>query len=419
MKYTLSPPSSAPEVPVFTLKHQPDFIQPQVRNTRYKLWELQDCWHCMVVGTCLTLAEVRQQASKAGLPVKNNSDYDIHQLAVESAADSKHPLAQRLQKLLERKFAVSVKQFRAARDEPGLRSLWDSGWRSGQVAASLWALITHPLATRAMILDVFGQVHMMSHLSGASTCVDRHRLQEQERQLASLEKELQALRLRHEQGSEALQEQTRLADTLRLENRKLQGRLRTMSVDKTLGEPDLPVTRSRLTARAMQAEQLEQNVAELQQALDEERSERYRLQQDVQRLEMLLELRLEESAQSETANTGTAAESGDCPGSRDLKLCGQCVLYLGGKAQQRRHFQALVESCEGRFLHHDGGRETCPHRISELVSQADVVMCPTDCISHSAMQKARALCARQDKPMVFMQRSSLSAFTRSLHETLN
>mgnify|MGYP003868062171 CR=1 FL=1 len=102
-----------------------------------------------------------------------------------------------------------------------------------------------------------------------------------------------------------------------------------------------------------------------------------------------------------------------------LKLCGQCVLYLGGKAQQRRHFQALVESCEGRFLHHDVGRESCPHRISELVSQADVVMCPTDCISHGAMEKARDLCAKQDKPIVFMQRASLSSFTRDLQKVLS
>lgn len=58
----------------------------------------------------------------------------------------------------------------------------------------------------------------------------------------------------------------------------------------------------------------------------------------------------------------------------------------------------------------------CPYRISELVNQADVVICATDCISHGAMEKARALCAKQDKPIVFMQRASLSTFKRSLQE---
>ena len=416
MKHLLTSQPTAPEVPVFPLTHhRPDYRQAQARSARYKLWELQTCWHCMVVGTCLTLAEVRQQAGKAGLTVKGASDYEIHQLAVENAENNKHPLSQRLQKLLEKKFAVAVKQFRSARDEAALLSQWDSGWRSGQVAGSLWALITHPLATRAIILDVFGQVHMMSHLSGASSCQERGRLQEQDRQLASLNKELQSLRARHEQTSEALQEQTRQADTLKLENRKLQGQLQSLNSHRPLQETSAADALSRQTASVLHATQLQEKVEELQQALLEQQSDNHQLQSDVQRLEGLLGSRLDQPLVPDS----DAAQAADCSAVRDLKLCGQCVLYLGGKTQQRRHFQALVESCEGRFLHHDGGRETCPHRISELVSQADVVMCPTDCISHSAMQKARTLCAKQDKPMIFMQRSSLSAFTRSLYETLS
>ncbi len=416
MKHLLTPSSDVPQAPVFPLTHhRPEFLQDKARSTRYKLWELQSCWHCMVVGTCLTLAEVRQQAGKAGLEIRQASDYAIHQLAVENAENGKHALSQRLQKLLERKFAVTVKQFRSARDESALLSQWESGWQSGQVAASLWALITHPLATRAIILDVFGQVHMMSHLSGASTCVDRGRLQEQERQLSTLDKELQSLRLRHEQTSQALQEQTRQTDALQLENGKLLSQLHALS-SRDPSEPGIQAgNRSRQAAAEQQNSHLQNKVEQLQRQLAAEQHDRQQLQMDVQRLEHLLETRLEPLAEDDP----DAWQPDDCPAARDLKLCGQCVLYLGGKTQQRRHFQALVESCEGRFLHHDGGRETCPHRISELVSQADVVMCPTDCISHSAMQKARTLCAKQDKPMVFMQRSSLSAFTRSLYETLS
>ncbi|MGQ7846951.1 DUF2325 domain-containing protein [Granulosicoccus sp. 3-233] len=417
MKHLLTSQSTVPQAPVFPLTQQPrpDFLQTQVRSTRYRLWELQSCWHCMVVGTCLTLAEVRQQAGKAGLPVKDATDYEIHQLAVENAENGKHPLSQRLQKLLERKFTVTVKQFRAARDEAALTSLWESGWTSGQVPASLWALITHPLATRAIILEVFGQVHMMSHLSGASTCVDRGRLQEQERQLASLNKDLQSLRLRHEQTSQALHDQTRQTDALQIENRKLQAQLQLPQSTAPSDETTHASNRAREAATQLQTTQLQEKVEVLQDLLIAERADRHHLQLDVQRLEQLLEARLGQTLPPDIDTVPPA----DCPAARDLKLCGQCVLYLGGKAQQRRHFQALVESCEGRFLHHDGGRETCPHRISELVSQADVVMCPTDCISHSAMQKARTLCAKQDKPMIFMQRSSLSAFTRSLYETLS
>ncbi|ASJ71297.1 hypothetical protein [Granulosicoccus antarcticus] len=160
LKYPLNGTPLAADLSVSPLTYQPQLNQLEPRRARYKLWELQDCWHCMIVGTCLSLSEVRQLGSKAGLPVAGKSDYDIHQLAVESAANNKHPLTIRLQKQLEQKFALTVKQFRAAKDAEALSELWNSGWKAGNVAGSLWALITHPQATRSIIIiTVFGQVH--------------------------------------------------------------------------------------------------------------------------------------------------------------------------------------------------------------------------------------------------------------------
>ncbi|MFT4730448.1 MAG: hypothetical protein ACI9UN_004974 [Granulosicoccus sp.] len=399
MKYPFSSeplPLDAPLVPILSFSINGQTI---VRRTRYKLWELQSCWHCMVVGTCLTLAEVRQSAQKAALAVTHKSDYDIHQLAVECAADKLHPLTQRLQKLLERKYALQVKRFRTAKNSEEITVLWDSGWKSGQVGGSLWALITHHSATREIVLEVFGQVHMMSHLSGASTCADRGRLKEQERQLEVLTNELETVRCRYAQTSQSLTEQARLVDAERANWQRLKTLSQQAEKHQLMAvHPSI----SKLTASNELIDQLRGKISDLQQCVGQEKALNQSQKHDIDRLERLLAANLKEE-QSES----TAA----------LKLCGQCVLYLGGKAQQRRHFQEYVESCEGRFLHHDGGRETCPHRISELVSQADVVMCPTDCVSHGAMEKARALCAKQNKPIVFMQRASLSTFTRSLQKT--
>lgn len=386
-----------PDSPLLGLSPKPPVA---TRQTRYKLWELQNCWHCMVVGTCLTLAEVRQAASKARVPLKHKSDYDIHQLAVESAADKQNPLTQRLQKLLEKKFALTIKQFRAARTATALRDHWLEGWESGEVASSLWALITHPASTRDVVLEVFGQVHMLSHLSGASVCVDRRLRLKQESRNTALNSELKTLRGRYDKTSTMLREQT-----LQLEAEQANVRALQASLDKVkeqlqnalLAEPKTEVDVSHLV------NPLREKNRELRQCLLDEQSMGRQQAAEIERLKRLLS----------SYECGSAEHEAE-----QLTLCGQCVLYLGGKAQQRRHFQALVESCDGRFLHHDGGRETCPHRISELVSQADVVMCPTDCISHGAMEKARSLCAKQDKPIVFMQRASLSSFTRGLQEVM-
>lgn len=374
--------------------------QPTNRSTRQKLWELQDCWHCMVVGTCLTLTEVRQAASKSRLSVVNKSDYDIHQLAVECAADKQHPLTQRLHKLLERKYANAIKQFRAAKTAEELSEHWLRGWDSGAIASSLWALITHPAVNRVLIMEAFGQVHMLSHLAGASVCVDRRLRLKQEEQNSALTHELKELKARCREVTTRFREQTTMLETE-------QARIRTLQAQADQAKAQLQKLSASLSVKSTDfshlVEPLQMSNRKLRLSVLEGEALSRQQKQEIKRLQRLLSGYEKPERQSDA---------------EDMKLCGQCVLYLGGKAQQRRHFQALVESCDGRFLHHDGGRESCPHRIADLVSQADVVMCPTDCISHGAMEKARALCAKQDKPIVFMQRSSLSSFTRSLQEVI-
>lgn len=372
----------------------------QERRTRYKLWELQSCWHCMVIGTCLTLSDVRQAAIKVSLATKETSDYAVHQLAVECAADKSHRLTQHLQKRLDKMYAAEIKAFRSAKTPDTLLAMWNDGWKSGQVAGSLWALITNQLATRDIIQVVFGEVHMMSHLSGASICVDRKRLVTQERKIDALNDELLLVRNRAAQTSQTLIDNKKSLDESYGDTARLRSQLTSVQADseKLTSQPC-----SKTTLSDALVLRLRTRVAELQHSNNDLQLTNVRQAKEIDRLNRLV--------------ASTAYQQ---PDQRDenLKLCGQCVLYLGGKAQQRRHFQALVESCDGRFLHHDGGRESCPHRIAELVSQADVVMCPTDCISHRAMEKARSLCAKQDKPIVFMKRASLSTFTQSLHQAL-
>ena len=76
----------------------------------------------------------------------------------------------------------------------------------------------------------------------------------------------------------------------------------------------------------------------------------------------------------------------------------------------------MVEVKQGEFLHHDGGIEDSCHLIAELGRRSDAVLCPTGNISHGAMKKARRICKKQDKPMIFMKRASLAAFAESLDQ---
>lgn len=367
------------------------------RTRRFKLWELQACWHCMVIGTCLTLRDVRTIARKCNIAQQSQSDYQIHRLAVEGAANGKLVFTQRMNKLLEHKHTVAIRKFRSAESTDALAELWKSGWQAGDVAGSLWAVISHPRADSNLIHEVFGEVHMMSHLAGASTCGNRQKLLDQERQLAELNTELANLKRRHVELQEnVIHEQAQFAE-------RKETWIHTIAQERATRQvvaQDLN-TKSR-QSQSQQVTQLQTLNRQLRAQLDEAEKGRQAAVGDNVRLERLLEIKLD--------SFDPSAER------EDLQLCGKCVLFIGGKPQQCRHFQSLVESCEGRFLHHDGGVEETEQRIADLVQQADVVLCPTDCVSHNAMKKARRLCSRQEKPMIFMPRASLSSFTRSLEQ---
>ena len=79
------------------------------------------------------------------------------------------------------------------------------------------------------------------------------------------------------------------------------------------------------------------------------------------------------------------------------------------------HFRSLVESLNGRFSHHDGGVDDNIVRLGGVLSQADVVLCPVDCVSHGACLKAKAFCKQTAKPFVPLRTAGLSSFVAGLH----
>ena len=50
-----------------------------------------------------------------------------------------------------------------------MKTLWNRCLRDGEVPGPYWALLTHPATTTDLALAAFGEVHMLSHMVGAST----------------------------------------------------------------------------------------------------------------------------------------------------------------------------------------------------------------------------------------------------------
>jgi hypothetical protein len=108
-----------------------------------------------------------------------------------------------------------------------------------------------------------------------------------------------------------------------------------------------------------------------------------------------------------------AADGGDGA----LDLTGRTILYVGGRQHQVPQFKALVERAGARFLNHDGGIEHSSTLLPGLISRADVLYFPIDCISHDAVATIKRLCRLSEKPYKPLRTASVAALLSALAMT--
>ena len=101
---------------------------------------------------------------------------------------------------------------------------------------------------------------------------------------------------------------------------------------------------------------------------------------------------------------------------KSQNLCGQCVLYVGGKKNLIPFYRDLVEEKSGVFLHHDGGEEKNTQDLSVFLSRADIVIFPSDCISHNAFWKIKKACKKQHKPFEYLNSPGLCSLSSALEK---
>ncbi|HRY15894.1 MAG TPA: DUF2325 domain-containing protein [Candidatus Competibacteraceae bacterium] len=388
-----------------------------------KLWELDRAYHCSVIGTCLTLAELRQiQRRLGGVAQALDSDYDLHRAFV-SAVREASPASRLIQKHLDRKYKPAMRQLSKARSALEFAAYWSAALASGEIAGAYWALITHPSIPDNLLDRIYGEVHMLSHLSGASVRVDMQELTRLRKHCPELAKQLNEVQT---EARRRLAEQQKVIDAL---NQRLARALET--------ERQLQATEARLKALEKQSPlaQLTNELTELkaQYAAEHIRTERAEaaldawrqratrsIQQNEWLAQQLAESRQERDLLEAALERGLTSSCANSDATNPVTrahpdLVGRCVLYVGGRPSQCAHFRALVERRNGRFIYHDGGREDARAQLWDVVRQADAVFCPLDCVSHDAADRVKRFCERHTKPLVFLPRASLAAFNRGLN----
>jgi hypothetical protein len=345
---------------------------------RRRIWNLGTKLHCSIIGTCLSTVELRRILGKLGVAgAEEVSDHDLHCTAVVIAGQRAGG-AKLFQKALDRRHRSDIVRYSKAKESATLLRLWDESLKQGNIPGAYWAVLTHPLTTEDIVIRVFGDVHMLSHLVGAANRADIRRLRELQQDNAALAAKIERQQRKLHQGfaerdakicrlnellTEEASKRSKLATSIELRNDD--------SLDLILDQ--LRTRLARETARRerseLRATELTTKIGKTERALQISRRECEAVREELDTIERRLSALFEPRAREiEPA----------------VRLSGLTVLYVGARAHQIPWMKELIERAGARFLHHDGGIEHSSGLLPGLVGRADRVFFPIDCISHDA-----------------------------------
>ena len=378
----------------------PPLVATDTKGRRSKIWDIASSLHCSIIGTCLSAAELRQFFVKLGdVTAKTASDHTLHSAGVIAAG--KHDLVGKLlNKALDNRHEAAIRRFSKASGTAGVRDLWLEAFEQGGIPGGYWALLTHPATDRALVLDVFGQVHMLSHMVGSSNRTDIVRLRLLERELGERDEKISRQEGRLSESARERSELSCKVESLEMEVRRRETATQAMA-ELTAGALTTAALLQRLDAEKAHSSQLAARVAELEEQVQKAHKsagtlnrQNVQLQREVIALESELKI---DDVDGPGVNVG-----------RDLD--GRTVLYVGGRPGLIDQLKAIVARRGGTLLSHDGGIEENPAALPGLISRADAAFFPVDCISHLAVGLIKKYCRDTHKPFVPLRTASVASF---------
>ena len=388
---------------------------------RRRIWEIDPGRHCSVLGTCLTMNDLHVIARRARYAIPSGtSAYQLHSWFVDMMA-SHNELSKRVDKELEKRHAKAAQTVRGARTEAEIEERFKEVAARGQIAGAYWGAMSHPLCSNPLQWRLFGEIHMLSHLVGASRQSELARLHRLEVVCADLDGKL--AQLKHDHRA-ALKERKQMEDDLlarRRESDLSQRRLALAQRRIEELESETPVLAlsahvAELTRRLREAEAraatAESSLVQSQTLIAELRDVAARSGEHV--CELTAENEALERELTARMSCPFAAPTDSAQPDDSTGLSGKRILCVGGRTNLVQHYRELVERHGGEFLHHDGGLEESLDTVTRAMSTVDAVLCPIDCVSHAATLKVKRACKNLAKEFIVLRSSGLSSFARGI-----
>jgi hypothetical protein len=377
-----------------------DTVETEPRR-RIALWEQADSVHCSIVGTCASVGDLRRIARRVGIDVAADTpDHDVHGRFVRLSTTD-NAFSRAFQKLLDARYEGALRRIARIRDAEGLADLWDDMCDRGQVAPAYWAFMSHGHVPNDLRVRVFGEVHMWSHLAGASF----------------RRKTVEAAELRdriRESEERARRAEAGLHEALAARDREIAELRRRLTAAQAA-----PVGERAADANERRVSALQRRHDKAQRALQVARARARQAEARVSELERAQGPRQIPAVASASAASATAspAATGSAQVLTGIAMTGdrpRTVLYVGGLHGHRDRLRGIAAEFNAAFLHHDGGVEDAPQRLDQLLPSVDCVFCPVSCVSHDACLRAKRACQKLNTPFVPLRSAGQSAFAKAL-----
>lgn len=361
---------------------------------RIALWEQSDSVHCSLLGTCASVGDLRRVARKVGIDIAGGTpDYDIHGHFVRLATMDT-PFTRAFQKLLDQRFEGALRRVARTPCAQDLDALWCLMCERGQVAAAYWAFMTHGHVPSDLRVRIFGEVHMLSHLAGAS-------FRQKSVEAVALRDQLQDEEDRARRVEAGLKQALEARDRELADLRATLARLKADQVAPAAAEPRGP------------SRDLTRRLDKMERALQSARVRARQAETRAEELEAASARRATVFRPLPSATATTLTPSAEAPKPAEARP-GRAVLYIGGLHGRTERLRGIAETFNASFHHHDGGVEDTPQRLDGMLPSVDCVLCPVNCVSHDASLRAKRMCQKLNKPFVPLRSSGQTAFRNAL-----
>lgn len=384
---------------------------------RRRLWEIEPTWHCSIIGTCLTLGDLRKLARKFGVkpPEDPLADFDsyLHGSFVKTCAEPSQA-TKMMEKILNKRHASAVKRFHAIPDMDALAEAWFAAFKAGDIAGPYWALLSHPGLDPRLGARAYNDIHMLSHLVGSSNRAALASLRQLESDLAEAQEHADTARTRafeklegRDQRIAELEKQVALL-TGKLDRARAQASAQVRPAGPAHEQEDaFPRRDEKLRELSARNEQLEAETRDLKALCAT-------LRDEVRILENTLQENADWPAVDASTDWDAPADTG-APADTDT-LRGATLLFVGGRTRMVGRLATLVRRYGAELNHHDGGLEQSLEELGSLIHRSDAVFFPTDCISHSAMHRVKELCKSMNIPWIPLRTGGVASFAAGLNQ---